>query len=174
MSLVSDNSGYKSGGYICVAFSRSGYRSEQWEIARMMSHMLNLPIVELPWLNCPDEKSFLSCLKILKNSACCVTDIYHLCVNALRECVPVLCSSKADFPRHTLNDEKKRQLLISMGLRDWLIDIEEYAAIKQSKIKRFYIDMFIENIFCTKKRSFLSEGLSYYVLSWRQKIRDIL
>ena len=120
--------GLRPGHYIASFFARSGREAEQDAFTKQLARQAGIPIVRLSWFDCVDEATFCKQLSTLNNARYCVTDTYHLAVNALRDGIPTLCMAKSGKADRPIDDEKKRILLHGLGLGDYLINLDPLCA----------------------------------------------
>ena len=160
------------GRYIVTATGRSGFANEQASFINALSYVTGLSAVKIDWLNTRSDEAFLRSLKILQNAKLCVTDIYHLCVNCLRERVPVFCFYRSGFAGHSLDDEKKRLLFYGYGLHEYLIDLDQMAFSKSSAFRDFVIKKTVSRLEQDSLYEMLNRNIPANVALMKEQLRD--
>jgi len=164
----------RPGRYLVSAFGRSGAPTEQKRFAARVAQRLGLAHVDMPWLATGNEEEFLRRLLLISQAACCVSDIYHVTVSALRERVPVLCLARSGRAANTIDDEKKRLLFYGYGLKECLVDIDELLAMRSEAAVSAFIDEHAERLRDARLRAILHELLPAHVAEWRPRLLDLL
>ena len=159
--------------YIMAGFARSGLSGEQMTLANAIAKQLGMPVVSVRWLAMKNDREFRTALAILRNAALCLSDVYHACVSGLREGVPVLCMARSGDGSWTLDDEKKRILFLSLGLGDWLVDLDELAAIKRPRLYGELVAELVQRV-GTAPGDLLRSLLFPMIERWRSRLRDAL
>ncbi len=113
--------------YFAYCFQRSGISF--YDTQRInLEHTLNLPGRYIPWTE-PGlfrTRSLKKALNIINGAELIITDIYHVCVNALNIGKPVICFTRSTASmNNTLSDRKKLALFEAVNGRDWLLKLGE-------------------------------------------------
>ena len=159
------------GRYIVAGFARSWMAAEQMTLANALAKQMGMPVVSVRWLAMKNDQEFRMALAILRNAALCVSDVYHACVSGLREGVPVLCVTRAGDGSRTLDDEKKRILFLSLGLGDWLVDLDELVAIKRPRLYGELVAELVDRVGLDSAGALLRSGLHPMIDRWRSRLR---
>ncbi len=162
------------GRYIVVGFARSGMAAEQTRLAQAVAGQMGLPVISMRWLSMKNDQEFRTALALLRNAALCISDVYHACVSGLREGVPVLGVARSGDASWTLDDEKKRILFLSLGLGDWLVDLDEAIAIKRPRLYRELVAELVERVGGAAAAPLLRAQLLPMIDRWRLRIRAAL
>lgn len=159
--------------YIVESFGRSGMAAEQRALVRTLARKKHLSVVTLPWLQMTDEAAFPSWLAVLRGAAFCVTDIYHLSVNALRDGVPVLCTMRPGSGDRPVDDEKKRLLFQSLGLCDRLVDLTTLSLVPNGPVGSETVDSLLARLDSIEAAA-VQATLQGPVTRWCSRLREVL
>jgi len=184
MFLQSDNvpgmnqihlpTGANQHGYIVVGIGRSGLSSEQARLINGVSLATGLPVLQVNWLNVSSDAEFLHALNLVRNARLCISDIYHLCVNAIREKVPTFCFYRSGFAANTLDDEKKRLLFYSYGLKDFLIDLDQLAFSKAPQTWDLAVQKLLHHASQTAVHETLHTHIPQHITRLREQLLNVI
>jgi hypothetical protein len=156
--------------YIVTSIGRSGCVDLQMRFLSSLSQELNVPLVQLDWLNTKSDDELVTSLKILRHAKLCVTDIYHLCVNAIRERVPVFGFYRSGLANDAIDDEKKRLFFYGYGLREYLIDLDQLLFAKTQT----HVAAFVREVARMANDKSVLEAISDRILSSVARHRQAL
>jgi hypothetical protein len=118
-------------------------------------------------LQAASEESFYTQLAVLRSADYCITDIYHMAINALREGVPVLLYSRMNGGRGTLGDGKKLIMMQGYGLSEYVLDVDEIISAKNPKVKAALVEEAAEKVSSDRYRTFLNETFPLHIERWK-------
>lgn len=118
--------------YFCYCFDRS-LRKKGASLVAALKRKTGKSAVFVDWNKASfpkrlSHRKFASNIEIIRNAAFCVTDLYHLSVNALNLGVPAICFGESkDGDTVIMGEQKKKTLLASVGLPDNYIPVHNDA-----------------------------------------------
>ena len=101
---------------------------------RGIEALTGLESAEIPWTDTGVRlhRGLRRSIRRIQRSHFVITDVYHVCINAINLGIPVVCVSNPESGMAgTLSDAKKIAMLESLGAEDYLLEVEPGAPLLQ-------------------------------------------